>query len=946
VDQTRPPAPASANAVAPQNDNIALCPRAKEIEGSSLPPLKSIWNRRRFVQTAGSIAALTAAEPLKLAAAGPRGVSIILDPGDTVAATPQAAWAAKEFERVLTEKRVAVSRPASADQAPAGDLCIVASGAGALVAATLLQQAGVTMPRSPEALGLVSGKIGSRNAILACGSDPRGLNYALLELADRVECGTDPMAALDVRNPYLEKPANSVRSINRCFQSDLEDKAWFNDRAMWSAYLTMLANNRFNRFNLSMGLGYDYPQVVTDAYTYFTYPFFVAVPGYEQVKAGSLPDAERDNNLDLLRFISSECATRGLDFTLGLWNHAYVMPKNSRPTYPIEGLTPSTHAPYCRDALHTLLKACPGITGLTMRVHGESGIPEGDFGFWEVVFQGVGKLDRKIAVNLHAKGTSQRIIDIAQSTKMPVSLSPKYWAEHLGLSYQPASIRETEKPPAEPNKAGSLFELSSGARRFMRYSYGDLFKKSRTYDVYFRIWPGTQRVLLWGDPGLAAGDGRGFGMCGSLGVDLFEPLSFKGRGGSGVSGALNGRCSYADATLAPKYDWEKFAYSYRVWGRYIYNPDADPAGCHRYLDKQLGAAGPSMAEALASTSPILRVITTSQDPSAANWTFWPEMYTNMTIVDESLNTLYRDTPAPRVYGNVSPLDPQMFVAVNESVTDMLTGRSNSRYTPLEVAHWLDTYTKTADKSLAEAKRRTRNAASPEYRRAVLDVQLQSGLGKFFAAKIRSAALFAIHQQTGDPAVLDGAIGQYRKARDAWSVLANHADGPYMKDVTYGPPKNMRGHWLDRLPTIDADISAMQAVASKAPAASGAVSQEAKQAAIRQVMSPAPRPVVPCYHTPAVIFAAGTAQPIEVHVGPSVSAVRLKYRHVNQAEYYETADMTGNGGLYRTTIPAEYTKSEYALQYYFELQHNPRQASMYPGLGPDLTNRPYFLVEQA
>ncbi len=905
-----------------------------------------IWNRRRFVQTAGSVAALTVAEPFALAAAGRGGVSILVDTDDRVAAGPPTVWAATELERALTGQHVKVSRPATLAKAPRGDVCLLVSGADTPVARNILKQAGTKVAKAPESLGLVPGRLETKSVVLACGSDSRGLVYALLELADRVNCATDPLAALDLRKPFLEQAANSVRSINRCFQSEIEDKPWFNDRSMWSAYLTMLASNRFNQFNLSMGLGYDYPQAVTDSYTYFTYPFFVSVPGYDQVKARGLTDEERDANLGILRFLSAECALRGLDFTLGLWNHAFVMSKSSKPTYPIDGLTPETHAPYCRDALYTLLKACPGITGITLRVHGESGIPEGNFGFWEVVFEGIGKLDRKIALNLHAKGTSKRIIDVAQSTKMPVSLSPKYWAEHLGLPYQPASIRETEKPPSEPDKAGSLFELSSGARRFMRYSYGDLFKRRRSYDVYFRIWPGTQRVLLWGDPRLAAGDGRGFTMCGSQGVDLFEPLSFKGRGGSGLAGAPSGRCSYEDPTLAPGYDWEKFAYSYRVWGRYIYNPDADPAGCHRYLNQQLKAAGPAAASALASASRVLRIVTASQDPSAANWTFWPEMYTNMTIVDESLNTMYRDTPAPRVYGNVSPLDPQIFVSINEAVSDILHGRSNSRYTPFEVAQWLVQNADAADRSLAEAKSLMRDPAPPEFRRLVLDVQIQSGLGKFFAAKIRSAAMFAIYQQTGNRGPMDKAVSEYRKARGAWSALANQARGAYRSDVTYGGVKNMRGHWLDRLPAIDADIEAMQAFESKAPASTDAFPEQEVQAAISKVMTPAPRPAIACHHTPSATFQAGTAHLVELQVTPHAGEVRLKYRHVNQAEIYETAAMTGDAGLYRTTIPAEYTRSEYALQYYFELQHDPRLASMHPGLGPDLTDRPYFLVEQA
>ena len=902
-----------------------------------------MWNRRRFIQTTGSLAALCASESKWLVAARPTGVTLVVDPTDTVAGSPPCIWAAKELERTLSAQHITVTRASSVASTRAGDVCVVLASASLPVAMKVFQKTGTPVSNTPESLGIVAGTAKGRKAVLATGSDIRGLTYATLELADRVDCSESPLDGLMVDAPVLERPANKLRSINRCFQSSLEDTPWFEDKTMWSAYLTMLASNRFNMFNLSMGLGYDYPQKVSDSYTYFTYPFFVSVPGYERVRAGNLSDAQRDKNLGLLRFISDECAVRGLDFTLGLWNHAYVMSPGSTPTYPIEGLTPETHAPYCRDALYALLKACPSITGLTMRVHGESGIPEGKYEFWEVVFQGIARLDRKISVNLHAKGTSKRIIDIAQSTKMPVSLTPKYWAEHLGLSYQPASIRETEKPPKGPDQTGALFELSNGARRFMRYSYGDLFKKNRTYDVYFRIWPGTQRVLMWGDPKLAAGDGRGFSMCGSLGVDLFEPLSFKGRGGSGVSSAAGGRCSYADESLAPKHDWDKFSYSYRVWGRHIYNPDSDPSACHRYWDKQLQMAGPSMAHALAIASRILRIVTTSQLPSAANWTYWPEMYTNETIVDPKLNTLYKDNPEPHVYETTSPLDPQMFSAIDEAVEDILKGRSNSRYSPMEVSGWLENYASIIDTSLAEAQKRAHNSNSPVYRRVALDVQIQSGLGKFFSAKIRGAALFAVYQTSSDPAALSRAVEQYTKAREAWASLASAAKGTYMNDVTYGKVPNMRGHWMDRLPAIEADIQALRDAPKITP--SDTVSEQATQEAIRQILSPLARPEAACQHTPAASFRVGTRLRVEIKVSPNVTGVRMKYRHVNQAEYYETVDMTLLGGAYHAEIPAEYTQSEYALQYYFELQHSPTQATMHPGLGPDLTDRPYFLLEQ-
>jgi hypothetical protein len=45
------------------------------------------------------------------------------------------------------------------------------------------------------------------------------------------------------------------------------------------------------------------------------------------------------------------------------------------------------------------------------------------------------------------------------------------------------------------------------------------------------------------------------------------------------------------------------------------------------------------------------------------------------------------------------------------------------------------------------------------------------------------------------------------------------------------------------------------------------------------------------------------------------------------------------------IPAGYTKSEFPLQYYFEIRKTKSEASLYPGLGDDLTSQPYFVLRR-
>src|SRR5207237_1769220 len=124
-----------------------------------------------------------------------------------------------------------------------------------------------------------------------------------------------------------------------------EDKPWFNDREMWPRYFTMLASQRFNRFHLALGIGYDFLRNVTDGYFLFQYPFLLSVPGYN-VRVPELPDAERDRNLAMLRFISEAAAERGLQFQLGLWTHGYAWEKKSGVNYVVEGLTRDNHDAY------------------------------------------------------------------------------------------------------------------------------------------------------------------------------------------------------------------------------------------------------------------------------------------------------------------------------------------------------------------------------------------------------------------------------------------------------------------------------------------------------------------------------------------------------------------------------------------------------------------------
>ena len=895
-------------------------------------------SRRDFLQVA-ALSLSAAGLPAFAAAKTDRGVSLVADPADSVTTAPPVRWAIQELGLALAARGVPLRTFESIEKTPQSDSCIVAAGRDSLLASPILKDVGLTVPKSAESLVLASAKYEGRRILLACGGDARGLMYALLEIADRVRHASHAMQALELRQPIVEQPFNAVRGIGRLFVSELEDKPWFYDREMWPAYFAMLAAQRVNRFHLSFGLGYDFLRNVADAYFLFAYPFFLSVPGYN-ARAVNLPDAERDRNLEMLQFISSQAVAHGIDFQLGIWTHGYQWTDSPHANYTIEGLTPETHAAYSRDALAALLHACPAISGVTLRTHGESGVREGSYAFWRTVFEGVAKSGRKVEIDLHTKGLNQTIIDGALSTGMPLRLSPKYWAEHMGMPYHQAAIRELEMPQENEHPESSFFALSSGSRSFTRYGYADFLREGRPYKVMIRVWPGTHRLLLWGDPATTAAHAHAFQFCGCDGAELFEPLSFEGRGGSGLPG---GRCAYADTSLTPHWDWQKFLYTYRVWGRLIYNPETDPDVWQRHLRGEFQGQSLEVEAALASSSRILPIVTAVHSPSAANVNFEPELYTNQSMLDPSKWYPYNDTPAPRVFGNVSPLDPQLFSRMSDFAAELLKGERSGKYSPVEVAQWLEDLAQNAADHLAEAAMHSGGGSSLQFRRLAADVKIQVGLGRFFAGKFRSGALYAVHEQSGDHTALEQALKVYRRAREVWSQFAEEAKGVYVADITVGPQPFMRGSWPDRLPAVDGDIAEMAARLASLGAFSPPTA--AMRSAIQEILGRPQRFSLPCLHTPAGGFVPG--KPVELALsisgGTERTAARLYYRHVNQAERYQTVEMQARGGEFQTTIPAHYAGSTYSLQYYFELREGPEKAWLYPGFGRDQNGVPYFVL---
>ena len=532
-----------------------------------------------------------------------------------------------------------------------------------------------------------------------------------------------------------------------------------------------------------------------------------------------------------MQFIAAETERRGLDFQLAIWTHAYEWTASPNSDHHILGLTADTHALYCRDALAELLRLCPQIKGVTLRVHGESGIPEGSYNFWKVLFEAFPDAGRPVEIDMHAKGLDQQMIDIGHKTGMRLTAGAKFWAEHLGIGYHQADIRATEYP--RENVTGT-FAVSNGARNFTRYGYGDFYQEGNGIELLYRVWPGTQRHLLWGDPALAAGYGHAANFCGAAGMELCEPLFFKGREGSGHPTDRN---AYIDQQLsASKLDTNKFDMTYLFWGRHLYNPETSPDAYRGYLRSVYGDAGEHLEVALANSSRILPLVTTAWLPSASNHALWFEMYTPTSILPVKGKPLYSDSPPPHNVSSVSPLDPQLFISIDSYAQALVRQEVTPHYHPIEVAQLIDEMVSQSTADLSKAKKSLAGRmASPAFRRAEEDILILNGLGRYFASLFRAALCYSLFESTGDKQIAAKSLEFYRSALTSWREMATLAKSVYASDVSYGSTPVRRGHWMDRIPEIEKDVAALEAYFSTANVTNTGVD------AVALIASPRKRP---------------------------------------------------------------------------------------------------------
>jgi len=765
---------------------------------------------------------------------------------------------------------------------------------------------------------------GDGRALVVAGTDERGLLYALLELAERVEA--DGPAALDAVEATAEFPDNEVRGVDRFVEGPVEDE-WFYDDEFWAYYLDRLARCRFNRFVLVTG--YD------TAFMSPPYPFLVDVPGYD-VRLGEAiggDGGDRERNREQLRRIGELCDRYGLEFVFGIWQQ---QPWTDYQGVLVEGLPEgAAYADYCAAGLRELLTACPEIDGVQLRVNYESGVADDDAdghataeAFWFRIVDAVAAAGEvrgdEVGLDLRAKGLTDAMIDHGLEQGLDVAVPTKFWCESTGLPYHNTRMRRGE------------LENLGNLNRSRRYSYADLLETPRAYDVLYRLWViGTNRIFVWGDPDYARRFSRAAAFGDAAGFEVTAPLSLKG----GHYGLQDERWPLFDDPDLRDYDYEDERYWawYRLFGRLGYSRATDPDVWGREFRRRFGDAADAVRRGYRAASAVLPLVTAfhlTAHPALHNWA---ELDTGGALfADHNHNPTFGET----TYASAEPSDPGLFYAIEEYVADRRAGDHAGKYTPEQVAAWLA--------HLAAETRTAVDAADDdapdtgEYRATALDLRMLADLAEYHARKVHAALALERYRTSGDPAHLPDAHAAAVAAREAWAALAERGRDSYHDDLVFGrgPPAGDAGDWTDRLDELDADVDRLAGLLDEEGIAPAPGSVDADAAG---GFGPFPLPTygvdLPERH-PA-------GEPLEVRVDAgtldAAGTVRLHYRRANQLEgSFRSVAMERVDGGYRGSIPGEYLTPGFDLLVYVTAVEDD-EAVVVPGLYHAEEPMPYRVV---
>ncbi len=688
-----------------------------------------------------------------------------------------------KLEQAIRAKGISYRERTRLGNARNGPIVVAGLGGGSGAAATLIRDLGITAPAKPESLLIRHAEWRGNNVLLVSGADDRGLMYALLGVADRIGWAEDPAKPLSEVRDVEESPDAAERGLSMYTMHKARFEGFFYNEAYWASYLDMLAKNRFNTFSLLFG--YE-----SSGYLAPAFPYFLDTEGFPEIKAAGVTPKQQQRNVQALNRLIEMAHDRGLNFTLGLWDHIYrgdhytdgvwdylpVEPVNGKKL-PVSGVTKENLSAYSVAALVKFLRLIPNIDTIQFRMHGESGLTRVEMKqYWQDIYAVMKEYAPTVRFDARAKGYPDDLIEDALETGLNFRVATKYWAEQMGMPFHPTHIQRRNQLDR-------------------RHGYADLLRYPQKYKMLWRLWTsGTLRILPWGDPDYVRRFVASTHLYDGEGFEVTEPLATKM-----ASRPHNEKPFHL---LAPAYqyyehEFERYWHFYQLFGRLGYNPDTSAEIWEKEFERRFGKqAAPFVQQGLQRASQILpRIVASSLPPDKFPTTRgWAEK--------QRWGDIWQ-------YAKGTPSDTQQFLSIGEAADLHLAGGESAKIHPLETADW---FARAADDVLKLAGQAEERAAADasgqrnkEFHSTMVDLRILANLARYHSERGRSAYHWALFKKSNDLSALDVSIHHEALAVAGWEKIVKTAGDVYAENLMFGResdqrgwPVELTGHWKTEL----------------------------------------------------------------------------------------------------------------------------------------------------
>jgi hypothetical protein len=721
------------------------------------------------------------------------------------------------------------------------------------------------------------------------------------------------------------------------------------------------------------------------------------------VRVEDFSPQQQQRYTESLRRMIDLCHQRGLEFTVGIWDHIYrggvQGPRefaNRRTPGLVWGVTADNLVPYTKAALAEFLQRFPEIDSVQFRMHWESGLRREEMkDFWSDIFRIANSARPGMRFDARAKGFPDELIDEAVAQKLNLRITTKYWMEQMGLPFHPLHVH----PQNQHDR---------------RHGYADLLRYPKRYDFHWRLWNGgTSRVLLWGDPEYVRRFAASTHLYDGQGFEVNEPLATK------MQDHPHDLQPYELLGAQHRYyrwEFERYWHFFQVFGRVSYNPDTPPDVWQHEFQRRFGSqTGEELEQALHRASQILPYLVAFSYP----YNHFP---TTRGWVEKQRQEDLED------YAHALPSDTELFLSIRDAARIRISGEVSAKVHPLASADWLAAASQDVLDRVVLAEARIGPRRNKEFDSTVTDLRILAHLAEYHSWRVRAALGWAMYEESHDLNSLDDAIDNDEHAVAAWRQLVAAAGDFYHDDLMMGRPSaGLSGHWRDELVSLEKELVDLRQLRTDLqPSTAGAamdiahapvrrakrgadveiratiVSAESIAEANVRLRSPdgreqtismqQTRPF--CYHCriaadrlgelntyvieasdasgrsavfpgedspglalrvtddrdpprvehqPADRHDAGKPLLVRARVADAsgVGQVRLRYRGVNQFFDYHTLPMTAAGDdWYEGRLPAAEINPEWDLMYFIEATDNVGNGTIHPDF---LTEQPYVIV---